>query len=54
MSIKYRWALGQYDRLPELVAELVHRPVTVLATFLLAAECARRNPIKIVQVGDEP
>jgi putative tryptophan/tyrosine transport system substrate-binding protein len=32
VSIEYRWALGQYNRLPELAAELVRRPVTVLAT----------------------
>jgi putative tryptophan/tyrosine transport system substrate-binding protein len=31
VSIEYRWALGQYDRLRELAAELVRRPVTVLA-----------------------
>ena len=29
-SIEYRWALGQYNRLPDLAAELVRRPVTVL------------------------
>jgi putative ABC transport system substrate-binding protein len=29
--IEYRWAAGNYDRLPALVAELVNRPVTALA-----------------------
>jgi putative tryptophan/tyrosine transport system substrate-binding protein len=31
VTIEYRWALGQYDRLPGMAAELVGRPVTVLA-----------------------
>jgi ABC-type uncharacterized transport system substrate-binding protein len=32
VTIEYRWALGQYDRLPAMAAELVSRPVTVLVS----------------------
>jgi putative ABC transport system substrate-binding protein len=33
VTIEYRWALGQYARLPALAAELVRRPVAVLVAL---------------------
>jgi len=46
-TCKYRWADGQCDRLPALVAELVRRPVTVLVgtttPAALAAEAATKK-----------
>jgi putative ABC transport system substrate-binding protein len=32
LAIEYRWARGDYERLPALAADLVGKPVRVLAT----------------------
>jgi putative ABC transport system substrate-binding protein len=32
VAIDYRWALGDYDRLPAMALELVHRPVAVFVS----------------------
>ena len=43
VAIEYRWALGEYDRLPAMASELAHRPVTVLVT--VGGEAAARAAI---------
>ena len=56
--IEYRWALGQYDRLPTMAADLVRRPVAVLATVggepaAMAAKTVT-STIPIVFAMDDP
>jgi putative ABC transport system substrate-binding protein len=59
VRIEYRWAQGQYDRLPALVAELLRRPVDVLVTTggtlsaLAAKEATTSIPIVFV-TGSDP
>jgi putative ABC transport system substrate-binding protein len=59
VAIEYRWAEGQFDRLPGLAAELVQRPVDLLVTVggNVAALAAKRATDKIPIVfltADDP
>jgi putative ABC transport system substrate-binding protein len=41
VAIEFRWAQGQFDRLPAIAAELVRRPVAILAAFGESARVAK-------------
>jgi putative ABC transport system substrate-binding protein len=58
IAIEYRWAEGQYQRLPAMAAELVARPVSLILAqsppAALAAKAATANIPIVFVVGFDP
>ena len=59
VTVEYHWLEGEYDRLPQLMADLVHRHVAVISTPIslpakLAAKAATGMIPIVFGVGSDP
>src|SRR6516165_5253415 len=58
VALEYRWAEDHVDRLPALLADLIHRQVAVIAATTnraaVAAKAATTTTPIVFEVGDDP